>query len=64
MGLVSRLARFVLTVNALFLLLLGFSSLLGGGGDGAAVATALALVPIALSTVGAMAVVVAGWDPV
>lgn len=63
MGLLRRLSRFVLTVNALFLLLLGFSFGFGSVGDGAAVAAALALVPIALSTLGATAVVVADWDP-
>lgn len=64
MGIIRQAARVVITFNVLFLLLLGFAVVFGSFGPRTQVVTTLALVPIALSTVGAAIVIATEWDPI
>lgn len=63
MSVMKQLLRFVLAANCLFVLVLAFSYQFWRPDSGAPVVAALALIPIALSTAGAMALIAIDWTP-
>ncbi|WP_135365052.1 hypothetical protein [Halosimplex halophilum] len=63
MGLVRQVSRIVLTLDVLFVLLLGFSYAFGTFDAETRVVTTLAAIPIVLSFVAAAVVVAVDWDP-
>lgn len=63
MGMLQSASRLVLRIDALFLLLLGFSFLYIEPGSGAYVVASLTLIPTVLTLVMSLAVLYTGWDP-
>lgn len=63
MGVMQSASRFIIAIDMVFLLLLGFSALYIEPGTGSYVAAQLTLVPTLVTLGGAIAVLYTGWEP-
>lgn len=63
MSLMRKLLRLILALNFIYILILALSYQFWTPDSGTRVVAVLALIPIVLSTVGAMALIAMDWTP-